>query len=210
MSSLPQASEIPGLSRVPLLNIPARLWVLLMTYVKRCPTEINGFGLIQRAGVDGLTFEVEDIFIIKQRATAVAVEIDEAAFDKLMYELTVAEKAHLLHLQWHSHVQMPAYFSAVDHANIERVPRTEGAWLVSLVVNQHGELEARLDLFEPFRYWLPMQVRVTHPPVPSITEEVDANIRQLVRRAGLPMLKPRPRELTEGYDINATQMEVES
>lgn len=205
-----EASTNPGLSRVPVLNIPARFWVLLMTYVKRCPTEINGFGLIRRTGEDGLTFEVEDIFIIKQRATGHDVEVDQAAFMQLMHKLTVEEKAHLLHLQWHSHVQMPAYFSSTDHANIERTPRTPGAWLVSLVVNQHTELEARLDWFEPFRCWFPMQVRVTHPPVPSITEKVDADIRQLVRRAGLPMLKPRLQQLPEDFEIDATQMEVES
>jgi hypothetical protein len=186
------------------------LWVLLMTYVKRCPTEINGFGLIRRTGVDGLTFEVEDIFIIKQRATGHDVEVDETAFMQLMYELTVAEKAHLLHLQWHSHVQMAAYFSTTDHASIEETPRAEGSWLVSLVVNQHGELQARVDWFEPLRCWFWMEVRVTHPPVPSITEKVDADIRQLVRRAGLPMIKPRPRGLPEDYSIGATQLEVES
>ncbi len=210
MSSFVQASETPGLPRIPILNIPAKYWVLLMTYIKRCPTEINGFGLIRRTGEDGLTFEVEDIFIIKQRATGHAVEVDEVAFMRLMHELTVAEKAHLLHLQWHSHVQMAAYFSSTDHANIERTPRVSGAWLISLVLNQHNELEARLDWFEPFRCWSPVEVRVTHPAVPSITEEVDENIRQLVRRAGLPMFKPRPQELTEDYSIDATRLEVDS
>lgn len=210
MDSFVQASEIPGLPRVPILNIPAGLWVRLMTYVKRCPTEINGFGLIQRTGADGLTFEVEDIFITKQRATSHNVEVDEADLMRLMHELTVAEKAHLLHLQWHSHVQMQAYFSGTDHANIERTPRTPGSWLVSLVINQHGELQARLDWFEPFRCWAHVEVRVTHPAVPSITEEVDADIRQLVRRAGLPMIKPRLQDVTEGFSIEAAQMEVES
>lgn len=210
MNSFVQASEVPGLPRTPILNIPAGLWVRLMTYVKRCPTEINGFGLIERTGADGLTFEVQDIFIVKQRATGHDVEVDEVAFMRRMHELTVADKAHLLHLQWHSHVQMAAYFSAKDHENIELPLRTPGAWVVSLVVNQHGELQARLDVSEPFRYWAHVDVVVTHPPVPSITEKVDADIRELVRRPGLPMIRPRPRDVTEDFSIKATQMEVES
>jgi proteasome lid subunit RPN8/RPN11 len=195
------------LEREPILCFPYYYWLQLRTYILRCTTEINGFGLIRQTPEDNLTFVVEDIFILDQRATASSVETDQQALMRKMHELTQDGKSELLRLQWHSHVHMPAYFSATDQANIDRVP---GTWLVSLVLNQHNQLEARLDVYKPFRGWAPVRVKVWLPEIPEVTARVDEDIKKLVRRKGLPGIKAGLRELSgHGLMLDGTEVEVD-
>ncbi len=203
----PQPPDRPGFAHMPILGIPLDVWIQLRTYILRCPTEINGFGLVKQLEEDNLTFLVEELIVLKQKATATHVEIDEKAMTDLLYDLTVADKEHMLRMQWHSHVGGNSYFSGTDLANIERYP---GNWMISVVMNHRNELEARFDALRPFRYWSPMAVKIWVPEMPTVTAKVDDDIRRHVRRAGLPMFKPGLRELPDdGHLVGADSVEVD-
>lgn len=176
-------SAPPGFMHQPVLAVPVELWRRLMGYVLRCPTEINGFGLIQR--LNETTFFVDDVFILKQTATGSNVVTDDQAWAQKLFELTLEGREGDVKLQWHSHVDFESYFSATDLDNIDRFP---GEWLISLVLNKRGELQARIDVLRPFRIWAPVDVRVWVPLDPRTITQCDADIKQFVRRRGVPFM----------------------
>ncbi len=145
-----QQSDAQGL--VPRVQIPITIWQKMMGYVLNCPVEINGFGFIE---VHRGIIRVNDVFILDQTATPAAVETDEQALGQYVYDLIrQGGDPGAIKFQWHSHVNMAAYFSSVDTDNIDR---WVGDWLLSLVANKQGEYSCRLDVLRPIRVGVPVR-----------------------------------------------------
>jgi proteasome lid subunit RPN8/RPN11 len=193
----------PGFVWRPRLEVALSVWQEMMTYVKLCQYEINGFGYIVR--VDHRTFRLEKIFILDQVVTGGSADTVEAALHQHAYEM-VQEfgDTNRLRFQWHSHVDMQAYFSGVDHANIERYA---GDWMISLVANKAGEYEIRLDVLRPFRTWSPVDLRVITDTEPDMVahcrEEILAKVSQ-------PRLIRRPRPVDPSGDANTVALDPAS
>lgn len=155
--------------RAPQLVIPFDVWQKMMAYILNCPVEINGFGNVS---LRGNIITVEDVFILDQVVSGVSAETVQESLDAYLTELRLSGgTSSSIRFQWHSHVNMNAYFSTDDMDNIARWP---GDWLVSLVANQRGEYSCRLDMKRPLGISLPLQ-----PFVPSsISAELGQQVRQ--------------------------------
>lgn len=77
---------------------------------------------------------------------------------------------------------MAAYFSGTDTANIERYA---SGWMLSLVANKYGEYDARIDCFEPFRVWSPLEVRIELPSNDVLLTRAREEIHQKVKTPGV-------------------------
>lgn len=148
-------------------------------FVDLCKYEINGFGFVERVGND---FVIVDVFLLKQYtcASGVHVETDPRALNKFVRELVQnGGDASKMRLQWHSHVNMPAYFSAED---VDTIGNYMNDFMISLVMNKYGEYKCRLDLFKPFNLSLevPLLVRILTLPdalVRDCEEEMTQNVK---------------------------------
>jgi hypothetical protein len=110
------------------LVIPTEVHHKLMAYVLLCPVEINGWGMIHREpderNADVIT--ITDVYITKQTVTAAHAIADAAGTAKLITDIIQSGgDASNLRVQWHSHVDMPAYFSATDEHTINTIDRSE-------------------------------------------------------------------------------------
>ena len=144
----------------PKVSIDLLSWQMIMEYARQCDVEINGFGLVDYDPLRG-TIRLSGVFITKQDASMYGVEIDDADLHRHMYTLSkTGVSASRVKFQWHSHVDMPTYFSHVDTANIDR---WSGDLLVSLVVNKRGEWKCRVDLYKPLRLSFDVELSVEWP-----------------------------------------------
>lgn len=167
-----------GLMTEPVLYVDLDIWQKMMAYIMACPIEIGGFGYIERIGP--ADFALRDVFILRQTTTAGSVDIDPIAIgEHITGMLQRGMNSGLMRFQWHSHVKMGARFSGIDLTNIEVSP---GSWHVSLVANQFGEFEARLDANETFRYWSPLRVVIGYMPSDELLQQVMRDIAALVNR----------------------------
>lgn len=194
----PPSTEDGGFIDPPTLVIPLAVWQELMGYVLACPVEINGFGYIDRVGN---TFMLEKIFLLKQVATAGSVEVDERALVQYMTDaLQRGENTGRIRFQWHSHVNMNAYFSGTDLDNISRYEE----WMVSLVANKHGEFSARLDLIQPFRAWTPLEVQILNQPSLTLLEACRREINDKVSIQGAWRKRPVKPDLDSEFSLDAS------
>lgn len=174
-------NAVPGSEESPVLSVPLAVWQKLQGYIQECPTEVNGFGYIDRT-TDG--FYLEDVFILEQTATSHGVNTSSPALHKHLYEMVKSGKdTGRIRFQWHSHVNFGAYFSPTDTDNIGRYP---GDWMISLVGNKRGEYEVRLDLLKPVWVTLPLEVKIKIPTDPALAaqcrEDIRRNVHQPKRR----------------------------
>jgi len=195
-------SDIERVVLKPRVLIPFAVWQKIMAYILNCPVEINGFGVIE-VGPFGVV--VQDVFILQQFATPTGVETDQGTLDRFVAEMArTGGNPGLIKFQWHSHVSMPAYFSGVDTANIERWP---GDWLISLVANKRGEFSCRLDVLRPIRVGIDIHPEIVST-IPMVTMEIAAHeVATKVRQAGflrrsVPVTDGRPVvPSTHGLDL---------
>ncbi len=167
----------PGFIRPPKLFMPMHVWQKLMAYVQACPVEISGFGLLDLCNGDLM---VDDVYILEQVAGPGSVEVSEETLHRHLFEMERdGGNSGRLRLQWHSHVNMEAYFSSVDLRNIEDY---QADWMVSLVLNKRGEFDLRLDMFRPYRAWTPLQLRVRVPSDVLIQDECRREIARKVKQ----------------------------
>lgn len=184
-----QDGLLPG---VPNLIFQASAWEKLMGFVLACPLEINGFGYVRRYGLD---VWVDDVFILPQVVSAGHAETDSAAVAKHITEmLNRGEDPSIMKLQWHSHVNMPAYFSGID---LDTIDAYSAPWMTSLVVNKQGEYQARLDVYGEWRFTTPLQVHVARtipdPIAASCQAAIDTHVQKL---GGLTGRRRKPIEST--------------
>lgn len=196
-----------GFVNPPTLWVPQLTWQKLMTYVQLCPVEINGFGYIDPMPGG---FMLSEVFILPQQVTAGSADVDAAVVARHMTDMIRrGEDTGRMRFQWHSHVNMPAYFSGTDLGNIEAY---DSDWMISLVTNKRGEYSLQLDVFRPFRVWTPVQLHVVMPSEPAITAICQDDILHNVRRAdGLLRrgpIKPAPTSSVRGSTLPAESTKV--
>jgi len=159
----------PRCLRAPRLCIPLGVWQKMMAYIVGCQVEINGFGYVSLVGD---AFLITDVFITKQVASAAEVEADQLAIAEHMEVMRRENRPPSeLRFQWHSHVNMPAYFSPTDAQNIEN---WAGPWLISLVANKRGEYSCQLDILGDIRVSVELQPEL----LPEMADELLATARQ--------------------------------
>lgn len=145
--------------RAPTLWIHPLALEKIMSYIKLCPVEINGFAYVKRydAKTIGL-MSPDDVFITPQVVTMGSADVDATTVSTALAMATEAGRASEMRLQWHSHVNGPAYFSGTDMNTIDSYGDAGSQWMVSMVLNKRGDFSARLDMFAPMRAGVEMEV----------------------------------------------------
>lgn len=130
---------------------------------------MGGLGTVEPYGEDLL---VNDIFLIRQRASHSDTELDpQALADHMVRTLREGGDLATLRLWWHSHVERPVVWSRTDEETIEALRIDQ---LVSIVGNKRREFGCRLDLFSPRRFTLD---RLPLLPLPGQTPDNELSLR---------------------------------
>lgn len=186
----------------PRLQVPISIWQKMMAYIINCPTEINGFGLVEQILPD--LFFLRDVFITEQVAGPAHVENDPLVLGQMMTNmLGRGEDPALIKFQWHSHVDFNAYFSGTDTANINNWP---GDWLISVVANKHGEYQCRLDTFRGVRLGVELKPELVATIAPDIMTATATEIAQKVKRP--PGIIRSGRSVSDGKPSTASTLVV--
>ena len=128
----------------------AKAWRKMMFYTKHATGEISGLGVVEEVS-GGLW--VKDVFITKQKATGVSVDVDPQHLSDIVYQkirggdINFASK---LRLWWHSHVHMDTFHSSTDRDTVQKMG-ANCPYLLSVVTNKDEDYEAWLSVFKPFR-----------------------------------------------------------
>lgn len=186
----------------PRLQVPITVWQKMMAYIINCPTEINGFGLVEQINSD--LFFLRDVFITEQVASPTHVENDPMVLSQMMTNmLRNGQNPSEIKFQWHSHVAMQAYFSSTDTANIDNWP---GDWLISVVANKYGEYQCRLDTFKGVRLGVELKPELVATIAPDIMATTATEIAQKVRRP--PGIIRARRSVSDGKPSTASTLVI--
>ena len=116
------------------------------------PNEILGVGEID----DKLMVLSTDT--LHQKVAPSFCKADEGAMQDYLYQKIMADiDTEQVRFRWHSHGRGGVFWSMWDEQDIES---WTGAWVVNLLINARGEMAARLDLFEPLRLTVPLEVEL--------------------------------------------------
>ncbi len=117
------------------LEIPKAVYDKIMYWVDKADFEVSGFGTVKfEAGV----FTVTDAILLQQEGGSAHTDIDPLAMSKAMFRLKDADGE--LKFWWHSHVNMPVFWSGTDKQTIEELG-VQG-WIVATVFNKKEEMRS--------------------------------------------------------------------
>ena len=119
------------------LTIPSDMYATIMGWVYACDIEVSGMGQLKRTK-DG--YEVTAVHILDQTCTSVETEMSAEAMGVLEYECEDGEFKDDGDLiwWWHSHVDMPVFWSSTDMDAIEQLSPENGR-IVATVFNKNRE-----------------------------------------------------------------------
>ena len=93
-------------------------------WVNRADKEVSGFGVTTReATPTGVMFRVHDVMLLRQKVGAAHTDIDAQAMGILMYRVATEPQYQGMRLNywWHSHVNMPCFWSGTDQETIRSI-----------------------------------------------------------------------------------------
>lgn len=122
----------------PIIRISDAVYQKVMYWVNKADFEVSGFGKVVQKGP--LDFEVVDAYLIKQVGSAAETDIDQTALAALAYH--TKDEPGELRWWWHSHVQMPVFWSGTDTKTIKDLG--SNGWIIATVFNQKSEHRSAL------------------------------------------------------------------
>lgn len=134
-------------------------------FVRQAPGEVNGLGIVEERGNDLI---VIDAFTLPEEVSPGSADYTDAFNDFLTDFAVNGGDPAKLRFQWHSHGNIPAFFSPED---LETIENCLGDYRISLVVNKEKQYLCRLDIFKPLRLTFFMPLRVILPKLPVISIE---------------------------------------
>lgn len=138
-----------------MITIRPEAYIDLLLAIDLCPVEISGLGEIELCGEEK---RITEIIIFQQECDLGGTEFDQHAYHCYLETLIREGKEETIknkRLWWHSHVNMPVFFSLTDRLNIQRfgklTPQNCNPWLISIVGNKRHKFNVRFDAFWPRR-----------------------------------------------------------
>jgi hypothetical protein len=134
--------------------VSAYTWQRMRYLVDSVDSEVAWLGTVERTDN---TFKITEIYVPTQEVTTASVNADAEMMSDLIPDLIEehGEEEALnniipnLRAFCHSHHKMKTFWSATDENGINGLANSQ--FLVSLVLNQDGEVLGRVDIFEPMR-----------------------------------------------------------
>ena len=165
----------------PEVRILDRAWQRLLAYIDACPREISGLGAVE---TDGNALTVTEVILLRQKSSSVDTELDSSAIMELLNDWTSKGRdIEKLKFWWHSHANMPCFWSSTDRDTI-RLLTGDGGYLVSYVGNRRGEYCLRLSLMAGRQVYLAaddLEMRIMADRNVRLAAEVRQEIREKVK-----------------------------
>ena len=117
------------------LHLPNLVHKKIMHWVNKTDREVSGFGKLYWDG-ENKVFTVTDVWLLKQEVGSTHTDIDEVSLAKLMYQ--TKDMPGDLRFWWHSHVNMPVFWSGTDTETIKKLGGR--GWIVASVFNKKEEI----------------------------------------------------------------------
>ena len=146
---LSKESDVDRLSNVSFdisLRLDEEVYKKIMYWVNKSDFEVSGLGKIT-FDPETNTLKVIDAVLIEQENGSVSTEMSAAAIGKAMFLLKDAPGD--LRFWWHSHVNMPVFWSGTDTSTIKQLAM--GGWFVSTVFNKRREMKTAFSQSSPIR-----------------------------------------------------------
>lgn len=187
--------------------LSSRAQLQMAYYIANIDYEISGLGIVEK--LPNHDMYVTELFLLEQTVTGVETVLDPACLAKFWDEkLQVPDfPIEKVKLWWHSHVNMPVFWSNVDTATIDTLD-TEQAdenWWLSIVGNKAGLRKARVDIYEPHRMFmddLSIEMGLDLELKESIIKEIEekVTVKKAVPVVSTPPGNLAPRERYWGYE----------
>lgn len=123
-------------SITPTITIPFDIMQQLNAYVQACSKEISGLGSIVYSKAEN-SFRVCKIYLLEQEVGSAHTDLDDNSVAKLLYEHAVSGEQGELQFWWHSHVNMPTFWSGTDHATMDAIGAN--GLCIAVVLNKKEE-----------------------------------------------------------------------
>ena len=140
----------------PTVRFSQKAWQQMWALTAECKIEISAMGITateaekEAAGVTE-DYYVLEYFVYNQDCTGITTTIPAEAIHEMTRMLSErGVNGHNHNVWWHSHVDMGTGQSPIDEKQIEAFA-CEPA-LISVITNKKGEMNLRVDLFDPIRY----------------------------------------------------------
>ncbi len=121
------------------IQIPKLVYDKVMHWVNKTDIEVSGFGTVK---YDSSTdsFNIINAYLLKQEGGAAHTDIDAVALGKLAYDTRNDDGD--LRWWWHSHVNMPVFWSSTDTDTIKDLGKH--GWAVATVFNKKNEYKSAI------------------------------------------------------------------
>lgn len=131
----------------------------IMHWVNKSNFEVSGLGKVIYDRETN-TLRVTDAYLLPQRNTTTSTDIDPNAIARLMYQ--TREAPGDLRFWWHSHVNMPVFWSGTDIATLKQLG--SGGWFCATVFNKRNETKSAFCQNTPIRLLLSdVETQIAHP-----------------------------------------------
>ncbi len=155
------------------------------------PDEVNGYALVKKLRPGSFMVVPGSVFITEQIVTPGSAEVTPAGIRAANKRHEEAPDGIELALQWHSHGRGNAYHSSTDLGTCESYGKGSVApWRIWVVINDHGNIVARMEQYRPIRMGLPMMVTMISSNEAELIERAESDVDEFVT-----VLKPEPKAL---------------
>lgn len=129
----------------PTLVINYSAYAKMCHYVRWAEGEVSGFGFAADIQLEPFpVIKVKTAFLLEQKCSGALTDMTEDGLTDFLFFCATHDKNPAdYRFWWHSHVNFPVFFSAIDIATIARL--TESNPWVSLCMNKRGHMVARWD-----------------------------------------------------------------
>jgi len=157
----------------------------IMHWINKSEYEVSGLGkIIYSKG----RIQVIEAMLLPQKNGSTHTDIEGADVGKAMFLLK--DSPGDLRWWWHSHVDMPVFWSGTDKDTIDKI--SQGGWFVSTVFNKRNEMRSCLNMVSPLP--LGMMDDIPTRPIQFIDdklikawdEDYEKNVTNLTRNYHFP------------------------
>jgi len=163
------------------LTIAYRTYLKLKYFIDECDKEISGFGMVSR--LDDRHFHIYDVEVLPQEVTSTEATInDEDLANFLYHKMKDGESTEPYKLWWHSHADMGVFWSSTDSGTIDG--STDFPYLISIVGNKKSEFKGRIDIYQPIRLTIDVELEIEELEDEELRAECAAEIKEKVVSKG--------------------------
>lgn len=141
----------------------------IMHWINKSNDEVSGFGKVIYYP-ETKVFQIQDAFLIKQTNGAAHTDIDATELARLNYQ-KIQEPGDL-RWWWHSHVNMPVFWSSTDKETIQELG-SQG-WIAATVFNKRHESRSAISYRaeSPFGVTTELKDEVAFHVIEEVDEEI--------------------------------------